>query len=165
AQMIRTAPEEQALRQADEAAALGQRLFFDARGPLPVYPHGLFDFPGRPRISASGLGDDADAPPLLILRLEATAAGCQWLLVQWAELRSILDRDLAWQSSDKLKAIRLLGRQPLDAADSEMVPLLFQACHVLDPQPWHAAGAERSEAQTLAEAVGVLDALGVSALS
>src|SRR5947207_1372846 len=146
--LIRHAPDELALRQADEAAALGQRLFQDPHGPLPLYPHCLYNSHTQARISSAGLGEDPNAPPRLLLRLEATAAGCQWLLVQWAELRSRLDHDLAWQSPDKLKAIRLLGRQPLDASDSEVVALIFQACHVLDPQPRHAAGAQPSEAQT-----------------
>ena len=73
------------------------------------------------------------------------------------ELGSLLDRGLSWQSPDKLKAIRLLGRQPLDAADSEVVALIFQACHVLDPQTRHASGVERTEEQTLSEAIRVLD--------
>src|SRR5947207_2631343 len=161
--IIRHAPDELALRQADEAAALGQRLFQDLRGPLPLYPHSLYSSPASPRVSAAAVGEDPHSPPRLLLRLESTAAGCQCLLDQWPELRSRLDHELPWQSPDKLKAIRLLGRQPLDAADSDVVALIFQATHVLDPQPRHAAGAARSEAETLAKAVGVLDALGVGA--
>src|SRR5437763_2826408 len=164
--IIRHAPDELALRQTDEAAALGQRLFQDPRGPLPLYPHSLYNSPASPRISAAAVGEDPNAPPRLILRLEATAAGCQWLLDQWAELRCRLDHELPWQSPDKLKAIRLLGRQPLDAADSEVVALIFQACHVLDPQPRHAAArAELREAQTLAEAVRVLKTMGPGVFS
>src|SRR5205814_5702508 len=116
--------------------------------------HSPYDGGSQARISAAGLGDDPDAPPRLLLRLEATAAGCRWLLDRWAELGSLWDRGFAWQSPDKLKAIRFLGRQPLDAADSERVALIFQACHVLDPQPQHAAGTKRSENQTLAKVVG-----------
>src|SRR5215831_6135752 len=40
--IIREAPAEAALRREEEAAALGQRLFFDHRGPLPLYPHSLY---------------------------------------------------------------------------------------------------------------------------
>ena len=53
----------------------------------------------------------------------------------------------------------------MDAADSDVVALIFQACHVLDPQPGHAAGAELTEAQTLAEAVRVLDTIGPGGFS
>ena len=165
ASVLVAAPAEAALRQADLAAALGQRLFRDNRGPLPLYPHSLYDFHGRPRISASEPGDDPDAPSRLLLQLESTAAGCRWLLDRWGELGSLLDRGLSWQSPDKFKAIRLLGRQPLDAADSEVVARIFQACHVLDPQPRHAAGVERTEDQALTEAIRVLDVMRKGAFS
>jgi hypothetical protein len=125
---------EAALRQQDEVLALGQRLFADRRGPLPLYPHSLYNFAQDPRISVSDRDADPEAPPRLLLRLEATAAGCQWLLDRWAELGALLDRGACWQSHDKLKAIRLLGHQPLDAADSDLVATIFLACDVLDPQ-------------------------------
>jgi hypothetical protein len=158
--LIRAAPADAALRREEEAAALGQRLFFDRRGPLPLYPHSLYTFPDRPRVSFSGLSDDPDDPPRLLLRLEATAEGCRWLLDRWADLRSLLDRGLSWQSPDKLRAIRMLGRQPLDAADSEIVATIFQACHVLEPQTHHQAGAPLGEAATAAEALRTLKAMG-----
>jgi hypothetical protein len=131
--IIRAAAVEEPLRQADEAAALGQRLLADARGPASVYPHYSYTF-HWPRTSYSGLVDDPDQPARLILRLEATAAGCQWLLDRWAELRALLEKGLGWQSPDKLKASRLLGRQPLDAADEDSVAELFLACHRIEPQ-------------------------------
>jgi hypothetical protein len=154
--LIRTAPAAEALRQQEEVLALGQRLLFDRCGPVPLYPHALYCFPDRPRVSCSGHSDDPDDPARLLLHLEATAAGCQWLLDRWAELASLLDRRSTWQSPDKLKAIRLLGRQPLDAADSEVVATIFQASHVLDPQPRHQAHIAPDEALRLAEAVCAL---------
>jgi hypothetical protein len=132
---------------------------------LPLYPHSLYPFPDRPRVSSSGLGDDPDDPPRLLLHLEATAEGCRWLLDRWAELRALLDRGLSWQSPDKLRAIRLLGRQPLDAADSQVVATIFQASHVLDPQTHHQSGVARGEAATVAEALHTLEALGPAALA
>jgi hypothetical protein len=144
--IIRSAPAEAALRQEEEALTLGRRLFFDPRGPVPLYPHSLYPFPDRPRISSSGLSDDPDDPPRLLLRLESTAAGCRWLLDRWAELGALLDRGLGWQSPDKLRAIRLLGRQPLEAADSELVATILQACHVLDLRTHHQARAAMGEA-------------------
>src|SRR5580693_7852985 len=42
ASILAAAPAEEALRQADRAAALGQRLFQDPGGPLPLYPHALY---------------------------------------------------------------------------------------------------------------------------
>ena len=71
-------------------------------------------------------------PARLILRLESSAQGCRWLLDRWAELRSMLVREQVWQSPDKLKAIRLLGKYPLDALDDTRVTVVFLACHRID---------------------------------
>ena len=117
-----------------EVVALGRRLFWDRRGPLELYPH----FPlkdqllasKKPRTSFSGLAEDPDDPEHLVIRLESSAAGCLWLLRQWAELSDILDQDLLWQSIDRFKAIRLLGRQPTDAADISDVTTIYLACWV-----------------------------------
>ena len=38
-----------------------------------------------------------------------------------------------WRSSDKLKAVRLLGRRPVDAADDRRVAEIFMASHALRP--------------------------------
>ena len=75
--------------------------------------------------------DDLDRPGLLVLRLQATPLGCEWLLGQWAGLKAILDRDQPWLPSDKLKAVRLLGKQPFDAIDDRDVALVFLAAFVL----------------------------------
>jgi hypothetical protein len=136
--IIRTATADETLRQGEEALALGARLFWDRRGPLELYPH----YPLRdellaerkPRVSFSGIADDPDDPARLVLRLESTAAGCRWLLDRWAELHELLEQDLLWQSPDRLKAIRLLGKQPMDAADDADVTAIYMACWVLDPR-------------------------------
>jgi len=136
--LIHSATDDQALRQAEDAEALGRRLFWDRRGPIALYPH----FPisaelspnPKPRVSFSGLADDPDDPARLVLRLEATHAGCQWLLERWQELRVVLNDDIPWQSPDKLKAIRLMGKQPLDAADNADVAAVLLAAWVLDPK-------------------------------
>jgi hypothetical protein len=138
ASVIREAPEEEARRQQEEALVLGRRLFWDRRGPMELYPH----FPLRdqllaerkPRTSFSGLADDPDDPARLVLQLESTAAGCGWLLDRWAELRELLEEDLLWQSVDRFKAIRLLGKQPMDAADDPNVTVIYQSCWVLNPR-------------------------------
>ena len=118
--------------------ALGRRLFWDRRGPLELYPH----FPlkdqllanKKPRTSFSGLAEDPDDPERLLIQLERSEAGCLWLRQQWAELRDILDQDLLWQSIDRFKAIRLLGRQPTDAADYSDVTTIYLACWIMHPQ-------------------------------
>jgi hypothetical protein len=119
-----------------EAEALGQRLFYDRRGPLAAYPTISYVF--HRRTSWSGIPDDPDDPSRLVKQLEITGPGSRWLLERWAELRARLEDGQCWQSPDKLKAIRLLGRQPLDAADVREVAEVFLASHVLDPRHKHA---------------------------
>ena len=56
------------------------------------------------------------------------------MLGEWARLQSILDKCQPWISADKLKAVRLLGRQPFDAIDDGDVALIFLASHRLKPE-------------------------------
>ena len=77
-------------READEVLCLGQKLFADNRGPLADYPHSdVGSGYSTRRTSYSDLLDDPEDPPRLVLHLQATAVGCQWMLDQWADLRSI----------------------------------------------------------------------------
>ena len=127
----------------EEVAELGRRLFTDRLGPLTFYPTGCdydeMDNDRRSSTSFAGGGDDPDRPAALVLRLQSTLLGCEWLLGQWAELRAILDRGQPWLSSDKLKAVRLLGKQPFDAIDDRDVALVFLASFVLkgDKGRWY----------------------------
>ena len=79
------------------------------------------------------VADDPDDPARLIKALQSTGPGCRWLLDRWAELRARLEAGECWQSPEKLKAIRLLGHQPLDAALVRDVRDVFQATYVIDP--------------------------------
>ena len=112
---------DEAIREADEVLRLGQKLFADNRGRLANYPHydvEKDEYPECvPLVSQSDLLDDPEDPQRLVLHLQATAGGCQWMLDRWSELRSILEEGLDWQSADKLKAVRLLGRHPIEAVD------------------------------------------------
>ena len=60
-------------------------------------------------------------PPATPFAVTAGSAGCRWLLERWGELRRLLEAGLKWQGPDRFKAIRLLGRQPLDAAEDDRV--------------------------------------------
>jgi hypothetical protein len=101
----------------NDVLTVAARLFQD----LPK-PHGF-----RP-----GIVIDPNNPARLVLRLESSAPGCRWLLDRWAELRMLLEQEQPWQSPDKLRAIRLLGRYPLDALDDSQVAKVFVACHTID---------------------------------
>jgi hypothetical protein len=81
--------------------------------------------------SASEFNDVADDPALLILRLQTTVAGCEWMLDQWANLRTILDRGTPWLAADQFKAVRLLGHNSSDVLDNIDVARLYLASHVL----------------------------------
>ena len=121
-----------------DVVALGRRLFWDRRGPLELYPHSPLKDQllahKQPRTSFSGLADDPDDPERLVIQLERSEAGCLWMLQLWAELREILDQDLLWQPIDRFRAIRLLGRQPTDAADYSDVTTIYLACWIMHPQ-------------------------------
>jgi hypothetical protein len=112
---------------------LGQRLFRDADGSrAPRPPHDLKmpvggDWP--PSIFSNGIDDDH--PRSLVHRLKELGAGCQWLLEQWAGLRTLLERGLPWLAPDQLRAVRLLGRRPTDALFNEEIAQVYLAGHML----------------------------------
>ncbi len=119
--------------QAEEVVALGRRLFFDPVGPLCLYPHAAPVGGEVHRVSWSGDPGDPDDPARLVVRLEAMALGCAWLLDRWEELRDILECGLLWQPHDRLKAVRMLGRQPLDAPDDKRVLAIYLCGWAMDP--------------------------------
>jgi hypothetical protein len=123
---------DEAAKEQHEVIYLGKRLFEDPRGDERNYPHGFQHFVGQPGTSYCSLtsGD----PAYILIDLERTITGCRWLLARWKELKDPLSPGLAWQSLDKLKACRLLGKQPLDAPDDPVVCLIFVASYVADPQ-------------------------------
>ena len=86
-----------------------------------------------PKLSWSGQTDDPDDPARLVNRLEATALGCARVLDRWAELREVLEAGQRWQPPDRFQAIRLLGRQPLDAGEDERVLGVYLVCAAMAP--------------------------------
>jgi hypothetical protein len=129
----------EAVREADEVLRLGQKLFADNRGELATYPHRDVEQEYNARLapvfshSEIVIGDPQD-PQRLVLHLQATAGGCQWMLDRWSELRSILRDGKDWQSGDKLKAVRLLGRELTEAVDDRNVLMIFAACQTIEGQ-------------------------------
>ena len=133
---IANAGVEEAKRESDEVLRLGQKLFSDNRGPLAAYPHvDIEKDHSNKRVSHSELVDDPEDPQRLVLHLQATAGGCQWMIDQWSDMGSTLAKGLNWQSADKLKAVRLLGRHPIEAADDPNVLMVFLACQTMEGQP------------------------------
>ena len=117
----------------EEAHDLGSRLFFDPCGPTEVYG----SQPGRwrdMRTSWNGKAIDPDDPAKLVRTLNSTAAGCWWMRARWKELRAFLEQPKGfWAPSDRLRSIRLLGRNPVHAIDDERVAAIFAATHALHP--------------------------------
>ena len=61
------------------------------------------------------MGDVNNEPAGLVKRMERTAAGCRWMVESWTRLRERLEPQDFWIPYHKFIAIRLMGRQPLDA--------------------------------------------------
>jgi len=112
-----------------EAIMLGHRLFLDSDVPgrpygLPRYEHEVV------RAFCPAPGDDERNPAVLVERLVATLPGCRWMLERWAYLRDRLVSD-RWSSTERLRVIRLMGRQPLDAFDVQEVSDVCEASYAL----------------------------------
>ena len=120
----------EAVRETTDVEALGNRLLFDRRGPSQLYPSRDYENK-EPRTSSSGEPGDPDKPVILVRQLEATRAGRQWLRERLGEVREPIDSGEGWASCDKFKAIRLLGKQPLDALWDREVALLFLASYAI----------------------------------
>jgi hypothetical protein len=118
-------------RDVEAAAQLGERLFHDSRGPTELHGMGRYDHRGQ-RTSWSGVVPDPDDPTTLVRRIASTAAGVNWLLTEWRALGSLLEIGTAWQAPDKLKALRLMGYQPLDVLDVRLVLEIFVASAAID---------------------------------
>ena len=52
--------------------------------------------------------------------------GCQWMLAEWARPRKRAEKNY-WCGADRLRAVRLLGRQPVDAIDDRRVATIYIA--------------------------------------
>jgi hypothetical protein len=115
ASIIRTVPVEEARRQEAEAAVLGRRLLPDDYSTLVD----KFNPVLTPR------PDSPDHPAAIVDQLEATAAGCQVLLDRWARLRALLDQGQDWKWSNRLQALRLLGKATKDAMDDPIVAIVL----------------------------------------
>jgi hypothetical protein len=127
---------EQAAGREEESVASDIRgLFSDARGH-----HGLYAIStgacGGPTTSYP-TGDttkkDPNEPSTLVNRLESSEKGCLALTSYWKILRTRLEDGLEWQAQDRLKAIRMLGRQPLDVLEDQRVLLIYIGSFALHP--------------------------------
>ncbi len=132
-QMRRPEPGDPVARLAEDVLELGARLFHDRRGPNSLYPHWIGEFGELESISWNAKTPiDHDDPARLLLHLESSAMGCAWLLDQWDGLRRTLESG-DWQPPDRFRAIRLLGRQPIEVLEDDRVRMIYLACSAMKP--------------------------------
>ena len=128
---------EEADQEQEQVIELGQKLFQDACGPVALHlQHKTSELcpDGETSFRISDYADNEDQPVRLVHRLQTTITGCDWLLKQWTGLRNLLEQGISWLAPDKLKAVRLLGRHPIDAFDSTDVARVYLASHLLRNQ-------------------------------
>jgi hypothetical protein len=124
-------------RQRAEAAAevdrIGRQLIAGPGVTVCAIPE-LDQMLSGKRLAAPIHPDDPAHPERLLHRLESTTAGCRWLLERWVELWVALqgDGDARWQPDERLRAVHLLGKQPVDAVDDPMVQRIYLCSFVLD---------------------------------
>jgi hypothetical protein len=135
AEVARLAAElaEEDAKLAENAAELGAILFRAPKGRIA----GHADSGGEADSSSLSWPSDPEHsrhPARLVAVLETSAIGCDWLRRQWAALGQVLDEGRWWRPIDRLRAIRLLGKQPRDAAADPRVLAIYLACRAMDPE-------------------------------
>ena len=132
-QYIRDSRSAEKIGERHEVLSLGDRLFFDSQELWQIYPDPSIKFCAMSRRRNSVPGGP-DLPSRLVAELESTYEGCRWLLDQWYELRKRHQSVGGWQAIDIFKAIRLMGKQPLDILEDPAGELMdiFLACHKID---------------------------------
>jgi hypothetical protein len=109
---LRHGPVDQELKDRAEAIESGQHLLWQPDFPLPV---GLNEGEAKAKgplgkFSLANVPSDPTHPARLLLKLESTVAGCDWLLGRWEELRFRLEGPGLWVMEDVWKMVRLLGK-------------------------------------------------------
>ena len=146
---LRHGPVDQSLKDADEAVELGQHLLWMPEFPLPV---GVLEGEAKGALAKFPFTDvpgDPHHPARLLLKLQATVAGCDWLLTRWGELQFRLEQGGPWAMDDVWKMVRLLGKTAIEMKDDFQVALLVLASLALEPD----AAPEPARKPTVAEAM------------
>ena len=114
--------------------AIGERLLHDPSGHRSLYGIPAANRIGLPKTSGNGEVPDENKPSVLVKTMEKSRIGCLWLRSNWEELKSRLeDPPNNFQGIDRFKAIRLLGRQPVECMEHYSVAEIFVASHVIRP--------------------------------
>ena len=115
--------------------AIGERLFHDPSGHRSLYGIPPMKRAGVPKTSGNGEVSVENKPSELVKILESSEIGCLWLRSNWEELKARLgEPPNNFQSIDRFKAIRLLGRQPVEVMEHYSVAEIFVASHAIKPE-------------------------------
>ena len=115
-----------------EIHELGARLFFfEPAGPTPLFGN-LPTFAETKKTSRNREAVNPNDPAVLVRKIEGSEAGVRYLCDCWQALRQQLALPGFWQSQDRLKAIRLLGRDLVNHEDRRVAEI-FVASHGLNP--------------------------------
>ncbi len=116
-----------------KACEMGNHLFSDPRG-VPVSMYGTRRFsgvkPGGP--SWGSATAPAINPGELLGKISSSAMGCYWILNVLEELLERV-RKRFWGAGDRLRMIRLLGRNPVEGVVDRRVAEVFAASHAIRP--------------------------------
>ncbi len=114
---IRHDAREQAQKEKAEVLKLGEYLLWKPSLPLPTD-----QYSGNLELPPSA---DVDLhprhPDRLLLELEWTVAGCDWLLKRWNKLSRRLNAEGRWRPADAFAMIRLTGKHAIDLEDDDDV--------------------------------------------
>ena len=130
---IRAAEAQAEARQQEELAALGRWLLANTVKTKQKAAEDLLAFLPADRHAPfrAGRGE----PLAILLRIEATADGCGWLLGRWDRLRGGLEQNGSWDIEEMIEAAQLRGQRPLfmETADWEC---LLQERYVKATRRW-----------------------------
>ena len=114
---IRHDAREQAKKEKAEVLKLGEYLLWKPSLPLPTDQYsGNLEMP-----PVADVDLHPRHPDRLLLELECTVAGCDWLLHRWGKLSRRLNVQGRWRPADAFTMIRLTGKHAIDLEDSDDV--------------------------------------------
>ncbi len=114
---IRHDAREQAQKEKAEVLKLGEYLLWKPSLPLPTDQYsGNLEMPPSADVDLH-----PRHPDRILLELEWTVAGCDWLRDRWSELSWRLNVEGRWRPADAFTMIRLTGKHAIDLEDNDDV--------------------------------------------
>ena len=130
----RSAERENYIRQASdreelETIELARRLYFNPHGPWGIF--GSPTFTRREPGGADTSNEKGVDPAVVVESLASSAAGCKWMLDEWAEISRNVE-SVHPVRVDNFTMTRLMGKRFLDALDDPEVTEVFLANHAIN---------------------------------